>query len=116
MCRENQERFVKKTMVAATLAGVALTLAPTAQADQFSFVNALDNQGVYYNSVTDVIDTGKRSCHALRGGADISDLLDVVQQTEGMTPREAALTVVAASNEMCPDTAPMLDAFVSASR
>ena len=40
-----------------------------ARADQYDFISALDNVGVSYESIIDMIDIGKALCHDLRSGA-----------------------------------------------
>jgi hypothetical protein len=55
--------FTMIKMVAALLVGAlgacALAVAPPAQADDIDYVMALDDTGVYYSSMSDVIDPGK---------------------------------------------------------
>jgi hypothetical protein len=37
-----------------------------ARADQYDFISVLDNSGVSYESIVDMIDIGKAICHDLR--------------------------------------------------
>ena len=46
----------------------AVALSVPAHADQYDFISALDNAGVSYESITDMIDIGKALCHDLRSG------------------------------------------------
>ena len=72
-----------------------------AHADQWDYVAQLDNHGVSYSSITDVIDLGKSVCHQLRSGEPVqSSFNDVVQQ--GYTATESFI-IVAAATDMCPD-------------
>jgi hypothetical protein len=43
-------------------------LSTPARADQYDFIAQLDNSGVSYESISDMIDIGKEVCHDLRGG------------------------------------------------
>jgi len=50
------------SLVCGLAAAASLALAAPAHADQYEFVSVLDNEGVYYSSITDVIDQGKMAC------------------------------------------------------
>ena len=50
-----------------------------ARADQYDFVMQLDNMGVSYESILDMIDIGKELCHDLRSGATPPVVLDKLQ-------------------------------------
>ena len=56
-----------------SLVGVIGVAAP-ANADQYDFVSFLDNNGVYYDSISDVIDLGKAVCTSTRrtGATDMA--------------------------------------------
>ena len=57
-------------VIAAVLAACgAVALAVPAHADQYDFIMQLDNMGVSYESMIDMIDIGKELCHDLRSGA-----------------------------------------------
>ena len=47
----------------------AVVLSGPARADQYDFVMQLDNMGVSYESIIDMIDIGKAVCHDLRSGS-----------------------------------------------
>ena len=100
------------TLAAAPLT-VAVLTAPTANADKFDFISDLDNNGVYYSSITDTIDVGKIMCKIMR-----------VEQTpvsvgaaanygvsQGFARWESATMVVSAATNMCQDALPLIDAF-----
>ncbi|WP_233213590.1 DUF732 domain-containing protein [Mycobacterium hubeiense] len=89
-----------------------LALAGPAHADQYEYVSILDNEGVYYSSITDVIDTGKMACRMLRGGADVPAALNYVAGG-GYAPYESAVIVTAAALKMCPDVMPVIDEFIN---
>ena len=83
----------------------AVALAGPARADQFDFITQLDNMGVSYESMIDMIDIGKALCHDLRNGAAPPVVLGKLQNT-GFAPAESAITLIAAVNNMCMDTKP----------
>lgn len=56
-------------VTAAVLAvSASVVLAGPARADQYDFITELDNAGVWYSSMIDMIDIGKELCHELRHG------------------------------------------------
>jgi hypothetical protein len=81
----------------------AVVLSGPARADQYDFISALDNAGVSYESILDMFDIGKALCHDLRSGAMPPVVLGKLQAT-GFAPTESAIILVAAVNNMCPDT------------
>lgn len=88
-----------------------LTSAP-AHADQYDFVVYLDNNGVYYSSVSGVIDAGKMTCRILRSGGGVAGAMGFLGRA-GYERYEAATIIVAAVDDMCPDTQPVIDAFLN---
>ncbi len=92
------------------LAGL-LTSAP-AHADQYDFVVYLDNNGVYYSSVSGVIDAGKMTCRVLRSGGGVPGAMGFLGRA-GYERYEAATIIVGAVDDMCPDTQPVIDAFLN---
>jgi hypothetical protein len=80
-----------------------LVLAAPARADQYDLISQLDNSGVSYESIIDMIDIGKEVCHDLRGGAPPPVVLGRLANT-GFVPAESAIILVAAVNNMCLDT------------
>ena len=82
---------------------MAVTLSVPARADQYDFISALDNAGVSYESIIDMIDVGKALCHDLRSGAAPPVVLGKLQNT-GFAPAESAIILIAAVNNMCSDT------------
>jgi hypothetical protein len=62
----------------------------------------IDANGVYYESILDVIDLGKLSCHRMRMGQSARQALDGVVAT-GYSSQEAVRIVSAAMGNMCND-------------
>jgi hypothetical protein len=94
-------------------AAVGLVLAATpAQADQYDYVSALDSRGVYYASISDIIDVGKITCGAMRRGQRITGPTGVGAPITslGYSPMEAAIITAEAARHMCPDQLPRLQA------
>jgi hypothetical protein len=83
----------------------AVALPGPARADQFDFVMQLDNMGVSYASIIDMIDIGKAVCHELRSGSAPPVVLGKLQAT-GFAASESAIILVSAVNNMCVDTKP----------
>jgi hypothetical protein len=104
-----------RVVVAAIAVGavISMTLAAPARADQYDYVAQLDDRAVYYDSISDVIDTGKMTCRLLRGGAGVSAAMNFVAR-DGYASYETAIIVVAAAQNMCPDVMPVLSAYVNA--
>ncbi len=102
---------------ALTVAGVAVSvvttgtaLAPAAAADPIDFVMLLDDEGVYYESISDVIDLGKFTCRMLRSGAPVPAALSNVQSA-GYAPYETGIIVYSAGANMCPDVLPDIESW-----
>jgi hypothetical protein len=76
-------------------------------------VSALDNSGVYYASISDVIDLGKLACSNLRNTGSVPRALGMVQQA-GYGAYESGIIVGAAANQMCPDVAPLVSSWARA--
>ncbi|WP_240743632.1 DUF732 domain-containing protein [Mycobacterium paragordonae] len=74
-----------------------------ARADQYDFISGLDNSGVSYASITEMINIGKGLCHDLRNNVSPSLVLGKLRRT-GFAPTESAIILTAAVNNMCPDT------------
>ena len=81
----------------------AVALSVPARADQYDFISALDNAGVSYESIIDMIDIGKALCHDLRSGEAPPVVLGKLQST-GFAPAESAIILISAVNNMCSDT------------
>lgn len=88
----------------------ALALSGPARADQYDFVSELDNSGVSYASITDMIGIGKELCHDLRNDVSPSLVLGKLRRT-GFAPTEAAIILTAAVSNLCPDTKPLVVAW-----
>jgi len=104
-------RATTAALCVAAAAVTATALAAPARADQYDFVSMLDNEGVYYSSITDVIDQGKMACRMLRSGAGMPSALDYVAGG-GYAPYETAFVVASAATNMCPDVLPTVRAFL----
>ncbi|OBB77132.1 DUF732 domain-containing protein [Mycobacterium sp. 852014-52144_SCH5372336] len=83
----------------------AVALSSPARADQYDFIAQLDNRGVYYSSMLDMIDIGKELCHELRFGVPPPAVLGKLQRT-GFAPAESAIVLLSAVNTMCLDAKP----------
>ncbi|OBB22010.1 hypothetical protein A5792_08295 [Mycolicibacterium peregrinum] len=104
----------RRIVTAAVITGApAMMLAVLARADQYDFVAQIDSRGVYYASISDVIDDGKMACRMLRGGASVPAALNYVAG-DGFAEYEAVVIVVAAAQNMCPDVMPTLAAYANA--
>lgn len=103
---------MKAVIVALVLMGIPFCTAPRAAADQYDFLDMLDNSGVAYGDLTDTIDLGKGICHHLRAGYDPGAVVRSVSLGGGWTPYEAGLVVGAAATSMCPDTWPVLNRYM----
>jgi hypothetical protein len=89
---------------------LGLVVAPPASADQWTYVSQLDNHGVSYPNILNVIETGKTACHYMRGGTNVDQVISGVE-TLGYNGFEASVIVSAAVHEMCPDRQAAYDAW-----
>lgn len=97
-------------VIAATTTASILLPAP-AHADQWTYVDYLDNHGVAYPSVTKVIETGKHTCRYLREGVPINDIMNGMDEYLPYGGTEQALIITTAAREMCPDQLGRLQAY-----
>lgn len=97
-------------IAAASALSAAVALSCPARADQYEFISDLDNSGVSYGSILDMVDIGKELCHDLRNDVSPSAVLGKLRRT-GFAPAESAIVLVSAVNNMCPDTAPWVTAW-----
>ncbi len=102
----------RASLLAGFMAVTGLMSAAPAHADQYDFVVYLDNNGVYYSSVSGVIDAGKMTCRILRSGGGVPGAMGFLGRT-GYERYEAATIIVAAVDDMCPDAQPVIDAFLN---
>ncbi|WP_195166481.1 DUF732 domain-containing protein [Mycobacteroides abscessus] len=102
-------------LVAATACAISLAIATPARADQYDFVMALDNRGVYYSSVSDVIDVGKMACRMMRGALGVRGAVNYVARS-GFVKLEVGIVVYAAAANMCPDVMLAINAYVNGNR
>lgn len=104
--------YFTRLLTGAGLVLAALAAPAPAHADQYDFVSYLDNNGVYYSSISGVIDAGKMTCRILRSGGGVPGAMGFLNRA-GYERHESATIVVAAVDDMCPDTQPVIDAFVN---
>lgn len=89
----------------------SLSSAP-AQADQYDYVSVLDNRGVYYDSILDVIDLGKLACSRMRSGIS-PQFAGGPAFAAGYADAEVAIIIVEAVQNMCQDQMPVLQAYIN---
>ncbi len=93
---------------AAVLAvSASVVLAGPARADQYDFITELDNAGVWYSSMIDMIDIGKELCHELRHGVAPPLVLGKLANT-GFAPAESAIVLMSAVDHLCLDAKPVV--------
>lgn len=85
------------------MTAAAVTLAAPAHADEYSFISDLDNNGIYYANVLEMIDVGKVTCHDMRAHMPLAGIRSALDRVGGWTNQESMVIMVAAANEMCPD-------------
>ena len=91
------------SVVAGSLAVfAAVGWAASAHADQYEFISFLDDSGVSYGSIIDMIDIGKAVCHDLRSG-DTPPIVMGRLANAGFATAEASLILVSAVSHMCGD-------------
>ena len=83
----------------------ALASSAPARADQYDFISVLDDSGVSYESIVDMIDIGKAICHDLRSRTAPQVVLGKLSSA-GFAPTESAIILMSAVNNMCVDTKP----------
>ena len=103
----------KTPVCVAAVALVSLTFAAPVQADDMDYVNFLDDKGVYYESISDIIDIGKLTCRGLRNGLPVQAVYGNLQQSFDFAPAEAAAVVVSAAAMMCDDQKARVQAWAS---
>ena len=81
----------------------AVALSGPAHADQYDFITQLDNMGVSYESMLDMIDIGTELSHDLWSGATPPVVLGKLQKT-GFAPAESTIILISAVNNMCSDS------------
>lgn len=80
-----------------------ISSAGQAQADQHGFITHIDNMGVSYKSIADMMEVGRAVCHELRSGQAPPVVLGRLQRV-GFAPAESAIVLTAAVDNMCLDT------------
>lgn len=93
----------------------AVGVAAPANADQYDYVSALDSRGIYYDSISDIIDIGKLTCGRMRRGMPITGPQGVGAPITalGYSGLEAAIITVEAARNMCPDQLPQLESIAA---
>ena len=107
-------RALASAATAAAITVAELVSSPTAAADKYDFIILLDNKGVYYESISDMIDIGKAICHAIRNGGSLLAINDVLDSNGYNSDYERGTIVTSAAAAMCPDIWPTLNAQVAA--
>ena len=107
-------KFATLATAAVSVCGLSataiLTSAP-AQADQYDYVNYLDNNGVAYKNILGVMALGRENvCHPLRAGYSVDSVIRDVNSYR-YAPGEVGLIIRAAVSYMCPDQIPTLQAW-----
>ena len=102
----------RTTLIASVTGFIGVAVAVPAHADQYDFVSDLDNKGVYYSSITGVVDAGKLTCRLLRSGGGVPATMAFLARA-GYATYESATIVVAAVNDMCPDAQPVVQDFLN---
>jgi hypothetical protein len=99
---------MKLSLALPTAAAALIAAAAPAHTDQYDLLFDLDNQGVYYDSISDMIDIGKLTCGSLRRGTPIVGPAGVGATLTriGYTGVEAAIITMSAARNMCPDQLP----------
>jgi hypothetical protein len=100
--------MLRNVLVAATLAITATSFAAPASADEYDFISALDKNGIYYASISNMIDVGKEACHAMRSHVAGPVIAGGVSRAGGYTLQETNIIMTAAANDMCPDVWPWI--------
>ena len=88
------------------IAALAFLSAPQAHADQYDFVSVLDNNGIFYSSISDMIDIGKAVCTSVRRTGGLAGAANGLQMAGYTSDLEKGTIVSAAANTMCPDIWP----------
>jgi len=106
-----------KMLPALAVPVVAVAAAIPANADQYSFVSMLDNNGVYYTSIMDMIDTGKQVCRIVRTGYSAGPVTAANYMLMGQgfaSTMDRSVIIQSAAANMCPDIWPEIRAHTAA--
>lgn len=85
---------------------VGLAFAPESSADQFQYLTYLDNNGVYYRSMTAAMDMGKQACSIGRSAASTEEMTNrwsTLTSSFGYVAKEGDIIVHSAINYLCDD-------------
>lgn len=93
----------------------AATTAP-AHADTSGFLAALASNGISYRDAPGMIKDGTLVCAELRDRQDVGEIIVQAEQEGGFTRDEAPIIIMAAVDELCPDTLPYLQQQASAAQ
>jgi len=103
-----------KIMTALAVPVAAVVAAVPAHADQFDYVSYLDNNGIYYSDILDVIDMGKQLCSVGRsaplGQAMANGIGRIITGRGYALMTEGGIILNGAMNNMCPDIRPRVEA------
>jgi hypothetical protein len=104
-----------KMLPALAVPVVAVAAAIPANADQYDYISMLDNNGVYYSSILDMIDTGKAVCRVVRTSASydpVDPAIDMLRGVGFSSDTERGLILFSAAENMCPDIFPDIRAHI----
>lgn len=104
--------MIRNLLISGVLASTAIGLAAPANADQYDFISALDSQGIYYSSVSDMIDLGKATCTVVRRTNNVNIAIAGLTRAGYTSSQERGAILMAAANNMCPDIWGALDAHM----
>jgi Protein of unknown function (DUF732) len=92
-------------------------LAPSAcrasERRQCDFVSFLDSSGVYYDSISDVIDLGKAVCTSTRRTGATDMAINGLVAAGYYSDVERGAFLIGAANSMCPDIWPAMNAHAA---
>jgi hypothetical protein len=101
--------------VAGGLTAIALSLAQTARADEASFIDAIDSDGLPVNSTT--LTLGHEICADILGnGVDGVDHEIRIGLESGVSEKMLAHLVVDAVTQLCPSGTPAVRAWIAQQR
>jgi hypothetical protein len=109
---------LKRVLAATAVPLVAVATAAPAHADQYDYVSTLDSNGIYYPSISKVIDLGKQVCSVGRrapaaGASMMNPLIDLLYGAGYKSSEEGWIIANAAVANMCPDVLPKLRASLA---
>lgn len=105
--------MIREMLICGSLtASITVALAVPARADEYDYISALDAHGVYYSSITNMIDIGKLACHDLRSHLPGPVVGAHIGSTGNWNRQEIVLIMSEASQHMCPEVLPWIQSQV----